>query len=84
MPGRVSIKKMTSPLKMVGGCALIMIAFLFQAASVSAADQLTKIQIADDLSPGLMYLLKLADPNLQESFQPDKIKTRIPVSLLRF
>jgi hypothetical protein len=61
-------------LKMVCCCALIILTFLFQAASASGADQLTKIQVPDSLSPGLMHLLDLADPENQPSFQPNKIK----------
>jgi len=69
-----SIKKMTSPLKIVCCCALITMAFLFQAASAPGAEPLTKIQVPDSLSPGLAHLLDLADPENQLSFQPDKIK----------
>jgi len=35
---------------------------------------LSKIQVPNDLSPGLVHLLNLADPNHPESFQPAKIK----------
>ena len=65
---------MTSPLKIVCCCALITMAFLFQAASAPGAEPLTKIQVPDSLSPGLAHLLDLADPENQLSFQPVKIK----------
>jgi len=51
-----------------------MMAFLFLAASAPGAETLTKIQVPGSLSPGLKYLLDLADPQNQQSFQPDKIK----------
>ncbi len=69
-----SIKKMTSQLKMVCCCALTIMTFLFQAASAPGAEPLTQIEVPDSLSPGLMHLLDLADPQKQPSFQPDKIK----------
>jgi hypothetical protein len=74
MPGRVSIKKMTAPLKISVGSALILIVFLFQTPSATGAEPLTKIQVPDRLSPGLAHLLNLAGPEKQSSFQPDKIK----------
>jgi hypothetical protein len=74
MPGRLSIKKMTAPLKISVGCTLILMAFLFQAVSTPGAEPLTKIQVPDSISPGLMHLLDLVDPQKQVSFQPDKIK----------
>jgi hypothetical protein len=74
MPGRVSIKKMTTPLKVSVVCALTLIVFLFQTVSATGAETLTRIQVPDGLSPGLMHLLDLADPEQQPSFQPDKIK----------
>ena len=61
-------------LKMVCCCALIIMTFLFQAASAPGAEPLTKIQVPASLSPGLMHLLNLADPEKQQAFQPDKIK----------
>jgi hypothetical protein len=69
-----SIKKMTSPLKLVCSYALIIFAFSFQTVSASGAEPLTKIQVPVSLSPGLTHLLNLADPEKQPSFQPDKIK----------
>lgn len=74
MPGRVSIKKMTSMRKIFCCCTLIIMTFLFQAASAPGAEPLSKIQVPDSLSPGLTHLLDLADPEKQPSFQPDKIK----------
>jgi hypothetical protein len=69
-----SIRKMTSPRKRICAYALIILTFLFQAASASGAEPLTKIQVPNSLSPGLMHLLDLADPEKQPSFQPNKIK----------
>ena len=74
MPGRLSIKKMTVGLKIGVGSALIMAVFLFQVSSAPGAESLSKIQVPDSLSPGLTHLLNLADPQKQQSFQPDKIK----------
>ena len=65
---------MTSPRKRVCSFALIILAFLFQAASAPGAEPLTKIQVPVSLSPGLAHLLDLVDPEKQQSFQPDKIK----------
>ena len=65
---------MTSQRKRVCSFALIILAFLFQAASVSGAEPLTTIQVPDSLSPGLTHLFNLADPERQPSFQADKIK----------
>ena len=56
------------------GCALIMLVFILQTASVSGAETLTEKQVPESLSPGLMYLLDLADPAKHQSFQPAKIK----------
>jgi hypothetical protein len=69
-----STRKMTSPRKRVCSFALIILAFLFQAASAPGAEPLTKIQVPVSLSPGLAHLLDLVDPEKQQSFQPDKIK----------
>jgi hypothetical protein len=69
-----SIPKMTSRLKMGCGCALIMLVFMFQTATVSGSESSTEIQVPESLSPGLMYLLDLADPDNHQSFQPAKIK----------
>jgi hypothetical protein len=74
MPGGFSIKKMTAPLKISVGSALILVVFLFQASLAPGAESLTQIQIPVGLSPGLTHLLNLADPQKQLSFQPDKIK----------
>lgn len=71
---RGSIPKMTSLQKMGCGCALIMLVFILQTASVSGAETLTEKQVPESLSPGLMYLLDLADPAKHQSFQPAKIK----------
>lgn len=65
---------MTSPRKRVCSYALLIFAFLFQAVSASGEEPLTHIQVPDSLSPGLIHLLNLADPEKQLSFQPDKIK----------
>jgi hypothetical protein len=65
---------MTSQLKMVCCCTLIIMTFLFQAASAPGAEPHSKIQVPDSLSPGLTHLLDLADPEKQPAFQPDKIK----------
>jgi hypothetical protein len=69
-----STSKMTSPRKRVCSFALIILAFLFQAPSAPGAEPLTKIQVLDSLSPGLVHLMDLVDPEKQQSFQPDKIK----------
>lgn len=74
MTTRGSIPKMTTLQKMGCGCALIMLVFMLQAASVSGAESLTEIQVPESLSPDLSYLLDLADPARQQSFQPAKIK----------
>jgi len=74
MTTRGSIPKMTTLQKMGCGCALIMLVFMLQAASVSGAESLTEIQVPGSLSPGLSYLLDLADPAKHQSFQPAKIK----------
>jgi len=74
MPGHLSIKKKTAPLKVSVGFALILAVFLFQVSSAPGAESLTQIQVPDSLSPGMTHLLHLADPQKQLSFQPDKIK----------
>ncbi len=71
---RGSIVKMTSLQKMGCGCALIMLVFMLQTASVSGAETLTEKPVPESLSPGLMYLLDLADPAKHQSFQPAKIR----------
>ncbi len=71
---RGSIVKMTSLQKMGCGCALIMLVFMLQTAPVSGAETLTEKQVPESLSPGLMYLLDLADPAKHQSFQPAKIR----------
>ena len=65
---------MTSPGKRVCSFTLIILAFLFQIAPAPGAEPLTKIQVPDSLSPALTHLLDLADPQKQQSLQPDKIK----------
>jgi hypothetical protein len=65
---------MTSLQKMGCGCALIMLVFMLQTASVSGAETLTEKPVPESLSPGLMYLLDLADPAKHQSFQPAKLK----------
>ncbi len=60
--------------KTVCCCALIIITFLFQVASAPGAEPLIKIQVPHSLSPGLMHLLDLAEPEKQPSFQPEKIR----------
>jgi hypothetical protein len=74
MTAESSTRKMTSSRKRVYAFALIILAFLFQAASAPGAETLTKIRVPDSLSPGLAHLLDLVDPQKQQSFQPDKIK----------
>ena len=71
--GRFSIKKAATALKRCGGCAFWAVIFLFQIAVVTAADPPRQIQVPNALSPGLVHLLNLADPNHQETFQADKI-----------
>ena len=67
--------KTTFRQKMTCGCALIMLVFMFQTASVSVAETLPETPVPDSLSPELMYLLALADPDPLQSFQPSKITT---------
>ena len=74
MTTRGSIAKMKSLQKMSCGCALIMLLFMFQAAAVCGAENLTETQVPESLSPELSYLLDLADPDEHQSFQPAKIK----------
>ena len=69
-----STGKMTSPPIRVCAYVLISLAFLFQAVSAPGAETLSKIQVPDSLSPSLMHLLDLVDPQKQQSFQPDRIK----------
>ena len=64
---------MTSQLKVVCKCALIMLVLMFPAASVCGAESLTEIQIPQSLAPELKYLLDLTDPENHQSFQPAKI-----------
>ncbi len=73
MTKRGSLPKMTLRQKMSCGCALIMLAVLFQAAAVSGAETLTETAVPESLTPGLMHLLDLADPARHQSFQPTKI-----------
>jgi hypothetical protein len=65
---------MTSLQKMGCGCALIMLVFILQTASVSGAETVTEKPVPESLSPGLMYLLDLADPAKHQPFQPANIK----------
>ncbi len=74
MTKRGSTPKMTTLQKMGCGCALIMLVLMFQAAPVSGSEMLTETQVPESLSPGLIYLLDLADPSKHQSFQPAKIK----------
>jgi hypothetical protein len=71
---RGAMAKMTSLPKMGCGCTLIVLVFMLQTVSVSAAEKLTETPVPESLSPGLMYLLELADPAELQSFQPAKIK----------
>ena len=54
--------------------ALILLVFMLQTVSVSAAENLTETPVPESLSPGLIYLLEQADPAELQSFQPAKIK----------
>lgn len=72
--GRFSIKKAATELKSFCGCAFLVVIFLFQTAAVPRAAPPKEMQVPNALSPGLVHLLNLADPNHQETFQPDKIK----------
>ena len=71
---RGSILQMTSPQKIACRCALILLVFMFQTVSVSGAEILTETPVPESLSPGLMYLLDLADPAKLQPFRPAKIK----------
>lgn len=57
------------------GCMLIMLVLMFQTASVSVAETLPERPVPESLSPKLMYLLGLADPDTLQSFQPAKMTT---------
>ena len=66
--------KMTFRQKTGCVCALIMLVFMFQTASVSGAETLTETPVPESLSPELMYLLDLTGPDNLQAFQPAKIK----------
>jgi hypothetical protein len=74
MRKQVSIKKLTTFMKT--GCLHFLAIFilLITAATSSGEDSLTETKIPDSLSPDLVHLLNLADPQHQESFDPAKIK----------
>jgi len=74
MPTRGSILEMTSLQKIACRYALILLVFMLQTVSVSAAENLTETPVPESLSPGLIYLLEQADPAELQSFQPAKIK----------
>ncbi len=78
LPGRFSTNKMAAALK-IGGCTLILMVCLFQPLTASAADPLAEIQVPNEISPALMYLLKYASPDHQAPFDPEKI-----ISLLNY
>ncbi|MEJ2165883.1 MAG: hypothetical protein P8185_12470 [Deltaproteobacteria bacterium] len=71
--GRFSIKKAATVLKRSGGCAFLVVIFLIQTAAVTRAAPPKQIRVPNALSPALVHLLNLADPNHQEAFQADKI-----------
>ena len=74
MAARRFMNKMTSVLKTALGRTLIIMFIILSAVYTSGADELTRIQVPDHLSPGLTTLLALADPENQHSFQIDDIE----------
>lgn len=73
IPARLSIKKTAAVLKSGVGSAFWVVVFLIHAAAATLADASNEIQVPKALSPGLVHLLNLADPNHPEPFQADKI-----------
>jgi hypothetical protein len=74
MPRQVSIKKIAPFTKISCRHFLIIFILLFTAATACGEDSLTETKIPESLSPELVYLLNLADPDHQESFDSAKIK----------
>jgi hypothetical protein len=71
--GRFSIKKAATILKRFCWFALLGVIFLIQTEAVTRAAPPREIQVPNTISPGLVHLLNLADPNHQEAFRADKI-----------
>ena len=58
----------------IGGCTLIMMVCLIQPLTASAADPPAEIQVPNEFSPALMYLLEYAAPDHQASFDPETLR----------